>query len=604
MIGMIRAVAASLCLATIAAAPVPPRPAAPAEPPADLIIHHGKVWTVDDAHPTAEAIAVRAGHIMRVGGEGEVMALRGPLTRVIDLEGGLALPGFIDAHTHFENATLAFFEAPLNDVDDEAALIDRLAEVTRRVPKGLWITGGDWGLVPARKAHAAKADYHEYEPSLAAIDRVTPDHPILLRRHDGSYFINSKGLSLLHLGATTPNPADGEFQRDPATGRLTGMLFGTAGPRVSLMLPPVSRARTLIAARAILAELNGYGLTGIHDIARLDAISQTKLYHADIERSFSDVTIFTDLQAAGDLTLRVYPILALGSWADLKAHGISPGSGDDMIRYGALKAFIDGSYMFKPFDNNPAYNPDFAGDLAFRVVDEKNLEAAVIGADSLGFDLAVHVLGDKAHWLLLNWYEAAIRANPSRDRRFRLIHAWYPALREIERAGRIHAIADITPGQLIDDLPSLEAKLGPERLKTAYAWRTMINHGIRINLVSDWPGTFDKRKLSPINPLELMQAAVLRDALARPFFKTPQPSQALTIQEAIRAYTINPAYASHEEAIKGSITAGKLADIVVLSRDILTMPAEQLTSAKVRYTILGGKIVYSAPGDLRAGARR
>nr|WP_299913441.1 amidohydrolase [Sphingomonas bacterium] len=564
------------------------------EPPADLILHNGKIWTVDDTRPVAEAVAVRGDRIVRVGSEGEVMALRGKATRLIDLHGELALPGFIDAHTHFENATDWFYEVALNDVDSEPALLSRLAEAIRRVPKGMWITGGDWGTLPARKARAAKTPYREYEPSVAAVDRISADHPLLLRRHDGAYFINSKGLELLHLGDRTPDPADGAYGRDPGTGRLTGMLLGSAGSRVALMLPPKSRARTLIAARALLAELNGYGITGIHDIARVDAISQARIFHADVERSYSDVSIFTDLRATGDLTIRVYPILALDSWSDLASHGITPGSGDDMIRYGALKSFVDGSYMFKPFSNNPRDNPDYAGDLTFRVLDEKDMAASMAGADRLGFDLATHVMGDKAHWLLLNWYEAAIKANPARDRRFRLIHGWYPALGEIERAGRIRAIADVTPSQFYDDLPSLEAKLGPERLRTAYAWRTMIDHGLRLDLVSDWPGSFDKAHPSPINPLELIQGAVLRDEIARRTIKTPLPPQALTIQEAIRAYTINPAFASREEAIKGSITPGKLADIVILSRDILTIPPADLTSARVLFTILGGKIVYEA----------
>jgi predicted amidohydrolase YtcJ len=586
----------SMCLVAKAASPT--------VQPADMIIYDGKVWTVDESLPRAHAIAIRNGHIVRVGEDAQVMALKGPSTKMIDLKGALALPGFIDAHTHFENATEWYFQASLNDIDREHDLIETISEITKRVPKGMWITGGDWGRSAARKALTSKAVYKEYVPSLDAVDRITPDHPVLIRRHDGAYFINSKGMALLHFNGTTPNPLDGELVRDPSTGKLSGMLLGAAGPQISLMLPPKSRARTLVAARAILAELNSYGLTGIHDISRVDAISQTKIFHSDIERSFSDVTIFTDLKAAGDLSLRVYPIVALGSWSDLKQHGITPGSGDDLIRYGAVKAFIDGSLMFEPFDNNPSWNPNYAGNFAFRVVDGNNLEKDIIGADSAGFDIATHVLGDKAHSLLLDWYEAAIKANPPRDRRFRLIHAWYPALSEIERAGRIHAIADITPAQFTDDLPTLEAKLGPSRLKTAYAWRTMIDNGIRLDLVSDWPGNFNKHSTWPIKPLELMQTAVLRDQLAQKYIKTPLAPQALTIQEAIRAYTINPAFASHEENIKGSIREGKLADIVILSRDILKLPADKITSARILYTILGGKIVYNSNQGPASGAQQ
>jgi predicted amidohydrolase YtcJ len=284
----------------------------------------------------------------------------------------------------------------------------------------------------------------------------------------------------------------------------------------------------------------------------------------------------------------VYPLLTLRVWRELLDYGIRPGSGDEMIRYGGLKAFVDGFLMFDPYVNNPNY----AGSLTFRVVDEQTMENDIVSADSAGFDSAVHVIGDKAHNLLLNWYEAAIARNRPRDRRFRLIHAWYPSPKDIQRAGRMKAIAEITPYHLLRDVLGIERSLGPERAKTAHAWRTMIQNGIRLNLVSDFPGSFDKSSLSPVHPLENMFYAIARQHVSGIPPGGWHAGEAMTIQEAIQAYTINPAFASHEEHLKGNITEGKLADLVVLSRDVLSIEPRELLSTEVLYTVFDGRIVY------------
>lgn len=564
-----------------------------AAPSADIILYNGRIWTADDKQPEARAVAIAGNRIARVGSVRDVMSLRAANTKMIDVAGKLVVPGFIDAHTHFENATEWFYEVALGEVHDDDALAAELAQAVKRVPKGMWITGGEWDRDAARKGAKGGA-YTPFRPSLQRVDAVSPDHPVLLKRFDGAYFINSKGLEALHLGKLSPNPADGSFERDPKTGALTGMLLGHAGPRVELMLPPKSRAQTLIAARALMRDLNALGITGIHDIARVDAVSQTRLFHSAVERSFSDVTIFTDLKAANELTLRVHPLLALNSAPDLARYGIKPGSGDDWIRYGGLKLMIDGSQMDAPFSNNPPERAAFAGDFTFRVTTGEDLEREILAADALGYDIATHVLGDKAHRLLMNWYEKAEKTNPPRDRRERWIHAWYPAMAEIERAGRMHMIADITPQQMMDDIDAVSAKLGPERTKTAYAWRTLLDHGVRLNIVSDWPGTFDKAHSSPVSPIENIYMAVARREAGSTRTDNRRLDQALTVEEALRAYTINPAFSSREEAIKGSIAEGKLADLVVLSRDILKGTTEDILKARVEQTILDGKVVYSA----------
>lgn len=579
------AIAAYLAAASAAAAP------------ATLILRNADIWTVDDARPTARALAIEGNRIVAVGDERQVMRLKGPDTRIMDLQGAFVLPGLIDAHTHFGNAIGAFFEVRLLDVNDDATLLTRLQVATHDVPKGMWITGYGWSAFAAAAANKkGDASFAPLTPSLAAIDRLTPDHPVLLRRYDGEYFINSRGLQLARIEKNTPDPSNGEYVRDPHSGELTGMLLGTAGERMAEILPPPSLARELIAARAMLRELNSNGFTSIHDIARIDEISQTRLYRTDVERSATDLGIFTDLRERGELTVRVFPILTMANWRDYAAHGIAPGSGDEMIRFGALKAFVDGFYMSKPFDDRPNYS----GGLTFRVVDEQSLRDDIVGSDAIGFDPAVHVTGDKAQQLLLDWYEDAIRVNPARDRRFRLIHAWYPATVEVERAGKIGAIADIQPHHLVRELGDIEKQLGPERARFAFPWRTMIERGVRISLGSDWPGSFDRSSVEPLSAIENIYYAVTRQRLDGTPAGGFHPEQALTVDEAIRAYTINPAYGSREEGLKGSITVGKLADVVVLSRNIRKIPPREIPSTRVLHTIFDGRLVYSIAESLPA----
>lgn len=553
-----------------------------------LILHHAEIWTVDPGRPRAQAVAVAGERIVRVGSEREVMALRGPQTQVVDLEGAFVLPGLIDAHTHFGSAVQSFFEVRLVDVAAEPLLLERLRAAAGDVPKGLWITGYDWDAAAAAAAKKrGESAFRPFAPTLAAVDAATPDHPLLIRRYDGAYFANSRALALARIDRHTPDPPNGEYVKDPTTGALTGLLLGAAGDRFAQLLPPASRARDLIGARAMLRLLNSYGVTGIHDIARFDEVSQTKLFATAVERSFTEVGLFKDLRSRGELTVRVYPILSLAGWRDYRALGITPGAGDDMIRYGALKVFVDATLMETPFETTP----DFAGVLSFRVADETSEAEDIAGADALGFDVAAHVMGDKGHRLLADWYEAAIARNPPRDRRFRFLHAWYPAPREVARMGEMHAVADITPDQLIGELPAMRARLGV-RADGAFPWRDMIKAGVRIDIGSDWPGSFDRTSVSPVNPFENIYYAVTRRPLAGG--EAFHPEQALSVDEAIAAYTINPAYAAHEEAIKGSIAVGKLADFAVLDRNIRKLPPREIARTRVRLTILGGKVVYDA----------
>ncbi len=556
--------------------------------PADLILFNANVWTVDKENPVAQAVAVRGSHIARVGTDASVLELKGPGTRLVDLGGAMVVPGFIDAHTHFENAVKAFFTARVRDVLDQSLLDERLIAATERVPEGLWITGTDMsGAAAARAAKNGDGSFTPFTPDIADVDRVTPNHPVLLQRYDGTYFINSEGLRLTRLDKDYPNPPNGAYEKD-RSGELTGELTGTAGERTVKLLPPPSRARTMIGARAIMKSLNGLGIVGIQDIVRIDEISQRKTYHTDVERSCTDLGIFEDLRAEGSLTVRVYPIATMGNWPDYEKRGLKPGDGDDMIRFGALKVFIDSFMMFEPFGNGGNYR----GDFTFRVLDPQQVHDDIVACDRLGFDPVPHVNGDKAHEFLLDAYDDAIRENPARDRRFRFLHSWYPRLVDLRRGGAMGVFADISPVHLIRNAGTVDAALGPDRAKTAFAWRTMIDNGIRINIGTDWPGSYDGVNIGPNDPLENIYYAVTRKGLNAPDSEAWHPEQGLTVDEAIEAYTINPAYASREEDIKGSVTEGKLADLAVLSEDIRSISPDAIPAVKVLYTVFNGEIVH------------
>lgn len=532
---------------------------------------------MDPARSEARAVATRGDRIVAVGSEREIDPLIGPSTRVIEIGDGLVLPGFIDAHTHFGNAAAWSFKIGLYDAREPHEVLAKVAAHARRVPDGMWLQGGDLG---AAAAWDADAEGRPRPASMAidrrALDEAAPKHPVLLRRIDGAYVASSRALSRARIGPDTPNPRGGRVERD-VRGEPTGVLHGRAGERMAELAPPPNREQQLAGARAALQDLARVGITSIHDVARHDAISQRRIFHTDVERSSTDLELFRELQRRDELTVRVYAFLSLPTWPDVVACGIRPRSDEGLIRFGGLKAFIDGWLMEEPFAGGR-----HSGDFTFRFIDEATMAADIRGADEAGFDPVVHTVGDKAHRLLLDWYEATIAANPPRDRRLRVIHAWYPSAREIERIGRLGLIVDVTPQHMINDMASADRKLGPERARTAHAWRSLIDAGARLNVVSDWPGSFNEQRATPLAPLENIALAVTRSW---------HPEQRLTVEEAIAAYTITPAYASYEEDRKGTITEGKLADVVVLSHDILAGPPDRIAATDVEMTIFAGRVV-------------
>lgn len=555
--------------------------------PADLIFHGGKVWTVDDAKSQAEAVALRDNRIVRVGSDQEVLALRGPATRVVDLAGKLVLPGFIDGHTHFGNATDWFFEVMVTGAENVDVIYDELRAAVQRVPAGMWITSGTFATFD--KAPRAGEQPDPFMPDLAVVDRIAPNHPVLLKRYDGAYFVNSKAFEVMRTGPHTANPDGGEYVRD-ANGRLTGVILGTARDRIEQGMAPRSRASRLIGARAVIQEMNRHGITTIHDIARIDEVSQRQIFHTHVERSSTDMAIFTALRDSGELTVRLRPLLSLPAWHDLPSLGFTPGSGDDLIRfYGGLKAFVDGYLMFE----GRGGDPENRGNFTFRFMDEQTMERDIVESAAAGFKPGVHVVGDKAIHLLLDWYEAAIREGSLDDPRFRIIHMFYPTTADIERAGRLRLSADVTPDHFLRDYRTIDDELGPERAANAHAYKSMLRAGMRLNIVSDWPGSFYKASgIAPLNPLENIYLAVTRQDTSGWPDGGWHPQERLTVEEAIRAMTLTPAETTFDEDRLGSISEGKLADLVVLSKDILSIPPRELLDTEVVYTVFDGKIIH------------
>lgn len=540
-------------------------------PPADLIITNGKVWTVDRERPQAEAVAIAGDRIAAVGSAASVMEWKGPKTRILDAQGKTVLPGIIDAHVHFSNGGFEISGVQLRDAATPEEFARRIGEHARKVPKGEWILGGTWdhelwGGTPL--------------PTRAWIDAVTPEHPVFVSRYDGHMALaNSLALKLAGVTRDTPTPSGGEIVKGP-DGEPTGLLKDEAMGLVFRVIPDPSEEQLTRAIRAALREAARYGVTGIHDLS-----------------SASDVRVYQQLQQQGELTARMYCILPLPQWEAVARTGIRAGFGNEWIRLGGLKGFADGSLgsttalFFEPYNDAP----QTAGLPAGMMFPEGNMLKMASGADAAGLQLVIHAIGDKANRLILEVYEAIEKARgrrnlsgdrwPNSARRWRIEHAQHIHPDDFAKYARLGVIASMQPYHAIDDGRWAEKRIGHERGKTTYAFRTFLDRGVKLAFGSDWT-------VAPLNPFTGIYAAVTRATLDG---KNPggwYPEQKITLAEAIEAYTMGSAYAEFSESQKGSITPGKLADVILLDSDLLAIPAEKIKDVKVRATIVGGRVVY------------
>jgi len=520
------------------------------------------VWTVDPARPRAEAIAVAGERIAAVGSNAEIRKWIGPQTRTIDARGGSVLPGFIDAHVHFASGGFHLSNVQLRDAATPEEFARRIGEFAQSRPKGEWIQGGTW-------------DHESWGgdplPHRKWIDAATPQHPVLVSRYDGHMALaNSLALKLAGITRETPTPAGGEIVKD-ADGEPTGLLKDAAMDLVSRVIPPPSEEQLTRAVKAALAEAARFGVTGVHDMGT----------------SAAELRVYQKLAARGELTTRILAVTPIEQWEAPARTGIMAGFGNDWLRTGALKGFADGSLgsttalFFEPYNDAP----HTSGLPAAMMFPEGNMLKMALGADAAGLQLCIHAIGDKAIRGILEVYDAVRKQNGERPRRWRIEHAQHIHPDDFASFARLGVIASMQPYHAIDDGRWAEKRIGHERGTGTYAFRTLIDRGARLAFGSDWT-------VAPLNPLTGIYAAVTRRTLDD---KNPggwYPEQKITLAEAIQAYTMGSAYAEGSEAVKGSLTPGKLADIVVLDGDLFRSPPEKLDAVGVVATIVGGVEVY------------
>lgn len=530
-------------------------------PKADLALVNGRIWTGNPAQPWAEAAASRGERLIAVGANGEIQKLVSNGTRVIDLQGKLALPGFIDDHTHFIYGGFQLLSVDLRDARSQQEFARRIGEQARKLGPSRWITGGNWDheLWPGAPL-----------PTKELIDAVTPQNPVFVSRLDGHMGLaNSVALHLAGITRATSDPPGGTIVRDAKTGEPTGILKDAAQSVIEAVMPKPTDAEYDEAMRAALAEAARVGVTSIQDI--------TPWEHYAVYKRFRD---------AGQLTVRIYSRTPMGQWKRQAELVGRLGPGDSWLRLGGLKAFMDGSLgsttalFFDSYNDAPGATGLMAGDN----LPEGKLEKDIRDADKAGLQCSVHAIGDKANHLLLGYFEQVEKENGPRDRRFRIEHAQHLLASDIPRFVQLGVIPSMQPAHLIDDGRWAEKRIGPERIKTTYAFRSLLDSGALVAFGTDWP-------VAPLDPLMGIYAAVTRETTDG---KNPHgwvPEQKISLEEAVRAYTACSTYAEFGEREKGTLEPGKLADVVVLSQDIFRIGAEEIPKTKVVQTIVGGRVV-------------
>ena len=534
------------------------------QPAADLIIRNARVWTVDPARPEVEAVAVLGERIVAVGSSAEVDAWRGPRTRVFDAAGKRLLPGFNDAHVHFFDGGSALDSVELKDAASPQEFARRIRERAAKTAKGAWVLNGEWDETKWRPAAL---------PTKELIDAATPDTPVAVSRYDGHMVLaNSLALKLAGITARTPDPAGGVIVRD-ARGNPTGALKDAAMDLLFQAVPSPSHAERRRAGQRALDHAAALGVTSVQHM----------------NPDYAEIAVYSELLEEGKLTTRVYAAPLITQVDDQAKMGIRRAFGGPYLRIGAVKAYADGSlgsstaYFFEPYSDQPGNR----GILSDGMHPISLMRDRMMRADAAGLQICTHAIGDAGISAILDIYSAIEKAHGRRDRRWRIEHAQHVAAKDFERLAQLHVIASVQPYHAIDDGRWAEGRIGHDRSSRTYAFRTLLNHGIRLALGTDW-------NVAPLNPMLTLYAATTRATLDG---KNPQgwfPEQKLTIQEAVEAYTMGSAYAEFQEKEKGSITAGKLADMVLLSADVLDIDPVKIRDVKVLRTWVGGKSTYDA----------
>jgi predicted amidohydrolase YtcJ len=529
-------------------------------PVADRIYLNAKIWTGDSSNPEAKAIAVKDSLILYVGNDYQSWV--GSNTELRDLHGKMLVPGFIDNHTHFLDGGYFLANINLRDVKSKENFISVFRHYTDSAKGNSWIKGGNWD----HEAWGGQLPRSEW------IDSISGQHPVFITRYDGHMGLaNSIALKLAGITKSTPNPPGGEIVKDPKTGEPTGILRDEATGLVYKVIPDQSEKDLDDALSRAAAHALAHGLTQVHDMGSYGG--------------WIDMATYRRAEAAGQLPIRIYSFVAIHGWQKLDSFVKKNGWGDDRLRWGGLKGFVDGSlgsttaWFYKPYLDAP-------NSTGLQVTDTILLRKWILEADSAGLHIATHAIGDYANDWILNVYEEAENLRPLQDHRFRVEHAQHLTPTAIGRFAKLKVIPSMQPFHAIDDGKWAAKRLDSTRLKGTYVFKSLLETGANLTFGSDWT-------VAPLDPIAGIYAAVTRRTLDD---KNPGgwfPDQKISVEQALRCYTVNNAFAGFQENKTGKLKAGMLADFTVLSENLFTIAPENIRDTKILLTVVNGKVAWS-----------
>jgi predicted amidohydrolase YtcJ len=540
-----------------------------AQASADLVLTNASIYTVDSARPVASALAVRAGRILFVGADAEARALAGRSAEIVDLRGATVIPGIIDAHAHLLGLGNTLQRVNLAGSTSYDEVIDRVKAWAKDVPPGKWILGRGWDQ--------NRWPNKEF-PTHDALSRAFPNNPVVLTRIDGHALLaNARVMEIARVTAATIDPSGGRIVR-LASGAPSGVFVDNAKNLIERSIPAPTRADNRKAILAAIAEANRWGLTGVHDAGE----------------SAATIGIFEELARAGNHKLRNYVMLSDPGEPDSArtlrnpyiARGPQSALYDGHLWIRAIKLYADGALgsrgaaLLAPYSDEPTNS-------GLLVSKPEHILAWAEAALRLGFQVNVHAIGDRGNRIVLDAFDSALRKNPKADHRFRIEHAQVLSPQDIPRFARLGVIPSMQATHQTSDMRWAEARVGPQRIRGAYAWRSLLNTGVVIPNGTDFP-------VEEVNPLLTFHAAVTRQDPTNWPAGGWYADQKMTRQEALQSMTLWPAYAGFQESVLGSLTPGKYADFVVLDRDIMQVPDTEILGARVISTWIGGKRVYQA----------
>lgn len=550
----------------------------PVGEPADLVLHHGKIVTLDDAVPQAQAIAVRGGKIVAVGSDAEMEPLIGESTEVIDLEGKLVVPGFIEGHGHFMGLGSAKMRLDLTRVRNWDEIVSMVAQAAGSTAEGEWILGRGWHQ---EKWDRAPDPSVEGLPTHASLSSVSPNHPVYLTHASGhASFANARALELAGINRNTGDPEGGEIVRDQR-GNPTGVLRENAQDLVEEAIRQ--------ADESLSEEERENRLRWRFELAAQEALSKGVTSFQDAGASFQTIDFFKKMADQGAMPLRLYVMVRFESneaMAEKLAQYRMVGYGGEYLTVRSIKRQVDGAlgshgaWLLEPYSDLPR-----STGLVLETVEEIRATAEL--AVQHGYQVNTHAIGDRANREMLDLYAAVFSENPEKeDLRWRIEHAQHLAVEDIPRFAELGVIASMQAIHACSDAPWVPERLGMERARQgAYLWQELWKSGAVVTNGTDVP-------VEDINPMISFQCSVARQLPGGSLFFEGQPDQRMTREQALRSYTLNNAYAAFEENVKGSLQAGKLADLVVLSKDIMAIPVEEIDDTQVLYTIVGGTVRY------------